>query len=130
MKLDKARNIDQQQREIQDLRVCLDIREREIRKKEKKIDRDLDRLIKTERESSINQSKLGSEQALRKMITRVNSLQKEDKDGENENRVKQIQRGSNSVTNMQAYINKCSCNSSLQDSGIFNCDLHRSMNKS
>ena len=31
---------------------------------------------------------------------------------------------------MNAYINKCSCRGGLSESGIFNCELHRSVNKS
>ena len=34
------------------------------------------------------------------------------------------------LTNMSAYINKCSGEHCGQSEGVFNCDIHRSMNKS
>ena len=71
---------------------------------------------------------MGSFIDLKKLANKVNPQKQFISDGET--RIKSLQ-SSASVTNMSAYLNKCQCNNPLQqESGLFNCDLHKSSNKS
>ena len=125
------REVEARRREVEDQRVCVEIREKEARKMERKAEREVDRARKAMVETSKEQTgkSLGrSENEVKRLANKVKAYI-----GEQETRVKPSTtlRPSNSLTNMSAYLTKCQCSSSsLTESGIFNCELHRSTNKS
>ena len=131
------------QREREDVKVCLEVRDREIRKREKKLERVEERVRRREKEieeqwEEVEKEKMIVDKAknqrshidVQRLVNRVQqrsfisdgSSLKEDKT--------KVIKSSHSVTNMNAYLTKCQ-NCTHNDSGIFKCDLHKNLlNKS
>jgi hypothetical protein len=119
--------------------VCLEIREKDVRRIERKAEREWERAMKQGNSyDSIEDSKnqplsKKTESEVKRLATKVHGSTERRYIGDEETtRVKPLIKSSSQVTNMNAYINKCQCSSSKfnESGGIFNCDLHRSINKS
>jgi peptidoglycan hydrolase CwlO-like protein len=114
----RERKLERDQEKLKRLREQLEGEKEEIDLMKSSLDKERAEMVKT--------LSIGARINYDKLAKRVNTIHEE------ETRIKYGQQSSSILarTNMTAFLTKCSCKTGLNESGIYNCDVHKQRNAS